>query len=147
MAAAAKLALNTAYADVLGRVTSPVTVTTNLGGLTLPPGLYKTPNSFSINTGDLTLDAQGNPNAVFIFQSGSGLNVGSGRKVLLAGGAKASNVFWQVGSTATLASNSIFRGNIMADQSITLGSGASVTGRALARAGVVTMASNSVVLP
>lgn len=119
----------------------------NLGGLTLPPGLYKSTSSLSISSGDLTLDAQGDPNAVFILQMASTLTTTSGRAVILSGGAKASNVFWQVGSSATLGTTSAFVGTIMADQSITLDTGATLSGRALARIGAVTLAANTVVRP
>ena len=139
--------LTTAYNDAAGRTLAPVTLAGNLGGLTLPPGLYKSTSSLSISSGDLTLDAQGDPNAVFIFQMASTFTTTSGRAVILSGGAKASNVFWQVGSSATLGTTSAFVGTVMADQSITLNTGATLSGRALARIGSVTLAANTVVLP
>jgi hypothetical protein len=139
--------LTTAYNDAAGRTVAPVTVAGNLGGLTLPPGLYKSTSSLSISSGDLTLDAQGDANAVFIFQMASTLTTTSGRAVVLSGGAKASNVFWQVGSSATLGTTSVFKGTIMADQSITLNTGATLNGRALARIGAVALSGNTVVLP
>jgi hypothetical protein len=145
--AAAMAALNLAYNDAAGRTLAPVTVAGNLGGLTLPPGLYKSTSSLAISSGDLTLDAQGDANAVFIFQMASTLTATSGRAVILAGGAKGSNVFWQVGSSATLGTTSVFNGTIMADQSISLNTGATLNGRALARIGAVTMAGNAAVLP
>src|SRR2546421_392559 len=77
-------------------------VSGNIGGLTLAPGVYTSTSSLSISSGDLTLDARGNANGVFLFQIPSTLTVTTGRKVILAGGAVASNVFWQVGSSATL---------------------------------------------
>jgi len=139
--------LTVAYNDAAGRTLAPVTVAGNLGGLTLPPGLYKSTSSLAISSGDLTLDAQGDPNAVFIFQMASTLTTTSGRAVILSGGAKSSNVFWQVGSSATLGTTSAFKGTIMANQSITLNTGASLNGRALARIGAVTLAGNVVVMP
>lgn len=139
--------LTTAYNDAAGRTLAPVTVAGNLGGLTLPPGLYKSTSSLAISSGDLTLDAQGNANAVFIFQVASTLTTTSGRKVILSGGAKASNVFWQVGTSATLGTTSAFKGTIMADQSITLNTGASLIGRALARIGAIALAANAIVMP
>jgi hypothetical protein len=139
--------LTTAYNDAAGRTLGPVTVAGNLGGLTLPPGLYKSTSSLSISSGDLTLDAQGDANAVFIFQMASTLTTTSGRAVILAGGAKSTNVYWQVGSSATLGTTSTFKGTIMANQSITLNTGASLNGRALARIGAVTLATNAVVMP
>lgn len=139
--------LTTAYNDAAGRTLGPVSVAGNLGGLTLPPGLYKSTSSLAISSGDLTLDAQGDANAVFIFQMASTLTTTSGRAVVLAGGAKASNVFWQVGSSATLGTTSVFKGTVMANQSITLSTGATLNGRALARIGAVTLAGNAAVLP
>lgn len=145
--ATAIIDLTTAYNDAAGRTVAPVTVAGNLGGLTLPPGLYKSTSSLSISSGDLTLDAGGDANAVFIFQMASTLTTTSGRAVILTGNAKASNVFWQVGTSATLGTTSTFRGTIMADQSITLNSGATLNGRALARIGAVTLSGNTVVVP
>ena len=146
-AAQAKLDLTTAYNDLKGRTLAPISVSGNLGGRTLAPGLYKSTSSLAISSGDLTLDARGNANAVFIFQMASTLTTSSGRAVILSGGAKASNVFWQVGSSATLGTTSAFKGTIMADQSISLNTGAKLNGRALARIGAVTLAGNAVVRP
>ena len=139
--------LTTAYNNAKGKTNSPVSVAGNIGGRTLYPGLYKSTSSLAISSGDLTLDAQGNGDAVFIFQMASTLTTTSGRKVILSGGAKASNVFWLVGSSATLGTTSVFKGTIMANQSITLDTGASLNGRALARIGAVTLAGNAVVMP
>jgi len=140
-------ALTTAYNSAKGKTLAPVSVAGNIGGRTLYPGLYKSTSSLSISSGDLTLDAKGNSNAVFIFQIASTLTTTSGRKVILSGGAKSTNVFWQVGSSATLGTSSVFKGTIMANQSITLNTGATLNGRALARIGAVTMAGNAVVMP
>jgi hypothetical protein len=146
-AAQAKLDLTTAYNDAAGRSTGPITVSGNLGGLTLAPGLYKSTSSLAISSGDLTLDAQGDAEGVFIFQMASTLTTTVGRQVILSGGAKASNVFWQVGSSATLGTNSVFQGNILADQSITLTTGATLNGRALTRIGAVTLDANTITTP
>ncbi|HKV72565.1 MAG TPA: ice-binding family protein, partial [Gemmatimonadales bacterium] len=116
----------------------------NLGGQTLTPGLYKSTSTLAISSGDLTLDAQGDANAVFIFQMGTTLTTTVGRQVILAGGAKAANIFWQVGSSATLGTSSVFKGNILALTSITAATGAAVEGRLLARNGAVTLDANGV---
>ncbi|MEO6034066.1 MAG: ice-binding family protein [Verrucomicrobiota bacterium] len=89
----------------------------------------------------------GDANAVFNFQIASTLTTTSDRKVILAGGTKVANIFWQVGTSATLGSTSVFKGTIMADQSITLNTGASLEGRALARISAVTMDANSITVP
>jgi len=145
--AAAMAALTLAYNDAAGRTLAPVTVAGNLGGQTLAPGLYKSTSSLEISSGDLTLDAQGNGNAVFIFQMASTLTTTPARAVILIGGAKASKIFWQVGSSATFGTTSSFQGTVMADQSITLNTGATLSGRALARIGAVSLAGNAAVLP
>ena len=139
--------LTTAYNEAAGRSLGPITVAGNLGGQTLTPGLYKSTSSLAISSGDLTLDAQGDANAVFIFQMASTLTTTSGRQVILSGGAKASNIYWQVGSSATLGTTTVFSGTIMAQISITLQTGATLHGRALARIGAVALDANSVSLP
>jgi hypothetical protein len=140
----AQASLLVAFNDAAGRTTAPINVdAADLGGRTLAPGLYKSHSSLAI-TGDLTLNANGNPNAVWIFQVGSALTVNGSARVILSGGATAGNVFWQVGSSATLGSHSAFKGTIMAYASITIVSGATLDGRALARIGAVTLDSNNV---
>jgi hypothetical protein len=139
--------LTIAYNDAAGRKLCAVTVAGNLGGQTLPPGLYKSTSSLAVSSGDLTLDAQGDGNAVFIFQMASTLTTTSGRQVILKNGAKSANVYWQVGTSATLGTTSSFQGTIMADQSITLQTGASLNGRALARIAAVSLDNNSIVKP
>jgi hypothetical protein len=139
--------LTTAFNDAAGRSVGNVTVAGNLGGQTLTPGLYSSGSSLEISSGDLTLDAQGSANGVFIFQMASTLTTTPGRQVILSGGAKASNVFWQVGTSATLDTTTVFKGNILADQSITLNTGASLEGRALARIGGVSLSSSIISLP
>lgn len=142
----AKLDLTAAYNDAAGRTsTDIVTLSGNLGGLTLTPGLYKSTSSLAISSGDLTFDAKGNSGAIFIIQIATTLTTTSGRKVFLTGGASAANIFWQVGSSATFGTTSVFKGTVMAMQSITFNTGATLTGRALARSGGVTMAGNTIV--
>jgi hypothetical protein len=142
----AKLDLTVAYNNAAGRTsTDIVTLSGNIGGLTLTPGLYKSTSSLAVSSGDLTFDAQGNANAVFIIQIASTLTTTSGRRVILAGGAQASNIFWQVGSSATFGTTSVFKGTVMAMQSITFNTGATIDGRALARNGGVTMSGNTIV--
>lgn len=142
----AKLDLTAAYNNAAGRTaTDIVTLSGNIGGLTLTPGLYKSTSSLAISSGDLTFDARGNANAVFIIQIASTLTTTSGRKVILSGGALASNIFWQVGSSATFGTTSVLKGTIMAMESITFNTGASLDGRALARTGAIVMEGNVIV--
>lgn len=139
----AKTDLFSAYNDALSR--TPTTLYDpifDLGGLTLQPGVYKGPSSFGI-TGTLTLDAQGDPNAVWIFQTGSTLITADNSVVNLFGGATAANVFWQVGSAATLGVDSEFPGNLLALESITATTGASIDGGLYAINGAVTLDSNT----
>src|SRR5882757_5307997 len=137
--------LTVAYNDAAGRTVGVIGVAGDLGGQTLAPGLYKSTSTLAI-TGDLTLDANGDPNAVYIFQMGSALTVATGGRVVLSGGAKAANVFWQVGSSATLGTYSAFKGTIMAYASITIGTGATLDGRALAQNAAVTLDTNAVTM-
>lgn len=144
----AKGDLTTAYNDAAGRTsTSIVLLDGNIGGLTLTPGLYKSSGSLEISSGDLTFDAKGNANAIFIIQIASTLSTSSGRKVILAGGAKAANIFWQVGTSASFGTTSVMKGTIMADQSISLNTGATIDGRLLARIAAVTLEGNTIVSP
>lgn len=145
---AAKSDLTTAYNEAAGRTsTDMVLLAGNIGGLTLTPGLYKSSGALEISSGDLTFDAKGDTNAVFVIQIASTLNTTSGRKVILSGGALASNIFWQVGTSATLGTTSVFKGTIMADQSISLNTGATVEGRLFARIAAVTLNSNIITRP
>jgi Ice-binding-like/Bacterial Ig-like domain len=136
-AAQAQAALAIGYLDAAGR-SGGTTVAGDLVGQTFTAGVYKSTSSLAIS-GDVTLDAQGNSAAVFIFQISSTLTTGSGSHVVLANGAKACNVFWQVGSSATLGTNSVFKGNVLALTSITITTGVNLEGRALARNGAVTL--------
>ena len=146
IASQAKLDATAAYNDLAGRTsTDIVTLSGNIGGLTLTPGLYKSTSSLAVSSGDVTFDAKGNASAVFIIQIASSLTTTSGRKVILSGGATAANIFWQVGSSATFGTTSVFKGTVIALQSITFNTGATLDGRALARNGGVTMAGNTIV--
>ena len=148
--AAAQIAqgdLTTAYNDAAGRTLAPVDVANaDLGGRTLAPGLYKSSGTLAI-TGNLTLNALDDMNAVWIFQIASSLNTASGSQVILSGRANAANIYWQVGSSATLGTTTVFKGTIMADQSISLATGVTLDGRALARIGAVTMDANTITIP
>jgi hypothetical protein len=137
----AKNALVTAYNDAAGR-TPATTIATELGGQVLKAGVYNsTAGTFGV-TGTLTLDAEGDAGAVFIFQAASTLITAPGSSVVLTNGATACNVFWQVGSSATLETTTSFKGTIMALTSIALKTGATLQGRALARNGAVTLDTN-----
>jgi hypothetical protein len=145
LVAHAKLALTNTYNDLAGRSsTDMVTLSGSIGGLTLTPGLYNSTSSLAISSGDLTLDAKGNANAIFIIQIASTLTTTSGRKVILAGGAMFTNIFWQVGSSATFGTTSVFKGIVIAKESITLNTGATVDGAVLAITGGVTMQGNTI---
>ncbi len=118
----------------------------NLGGLTVMPGVYCFSSDAQL-TGTLTLDAQGDPNAVFLFQIASALTAAGGSTVGFVNGGSGANVFWQVGSSATIGTNAVFEGTILANTSITLNTGASIPcGNALASGGAVTLDSNEVVV-
>lgn len=132
---------------------APVTLSGDLGGRTLTPGIYRSISSLSIQNGDLTLDGQGDPNAEWIFQIFSGLTtVGSapfpssaGGNVNLIGGAQAKNITWQVGSSATIGDYTSFNGNILALNSITMNPFARTNGRMLASDGSVTLTSTNTI--
>ena len=143
VAAQAQIDLTTAYNAIIATPTLVDLTGQDLGGLTLTPGVYGFASSAQL-TGPLTLNALGNPNAVFIFKIGSTLTTASGSSVLVINGGSNCNVFWQVGSSATLGTTTAFVGNILALTSITLTTGANVDGRVLARNGAVTLDSNRV---
>jgi hypothetical protein len=137
----AKTHLASAYTDAAAA--NPATaVATELGGRTLQPGVYGAA-TLGI-TGVLTLDPLGDPNAVFIFQASTTLITAAASSVLVVGGASLCNVFWQVGSSATLAATSLLIGSVLADTSISTGAGAQIQGRLLAQSGAVTMDSTTV---
>lgn len=136
--------LTTAYNFAAGESCGTSLTGMDLGGLTLTPGVYCFSSSAQL-TGALTLNAQGNPNAVFVFQIGSTLTTASASSVVFTNGGEGDSVFWQVGSSATLGTSTAFAGNILALTSITLNTTASIgCGRALARNGAVTLDTNVV---
>jgi len=142
VAAQAMADLSTAYNDAAGRPNA-TSASADIGGLTLAPGLYKAPSSLAV-TGNLTLDAQGDSNAVWIFQMASTLTVANNGQVILINGAQACNVFWQVGSAATLGTNAVFKGDILASAAITLQPGARLDGRAFSVGAAVTLNGNAI---
>ena len=137
-AAGAQVDLTAAYIDAATRPSTPGSLPAAIGGLTFNEGVYNAPAAVGL-TGTVTLDAQGDPNAVFIFQIGSALTTASGSTVNLINGANPCNVFWQVGSSATLGTGSTFAGSILALTAITVTTGVTVTGRTLARNAAVTL--------
>jgi outer membrane autotransporter protein len=146
VAAQAQADLTTAYNTLMAMPTQVTLTGQNLGGLTLGPAVYSFATSAQL-TGLLTLNGQGNSAAQFVFKIGSTLTTASNSAVLLINGANGNNVYWAVGSSATLGTNTVFAGNIVALTSITLNTGATITcGRALARNGAVTLDSNTITL-
>jgi hypothetical protein len=146
VAAQAKSDLTTAYNDAAGRALTASVPAFIGAGETLAPGVYKASSSLDVG-GSLTLDAGGDPNAVFIFQVPSKLVTDSASNVMLTDGAQACNVFWQVGSSATLGTSSDFTGTILALTSITVNNGVTIAGRALARNGNVTLIDDTITAP
>ncbi|NYI41968.1 ice-binding family protein [Demequina lutea] len=141
----AKSDLTAAYLVAAGEgPTSPIAA--DLAGQTLTAGIYNSAKQILL-TGALTLDAAGDPNALFVFQAGSDLIVGPGASVVLKNDAQACNVYWQVGSSATLDTGVSFKGSILALTSITLKTGTTVEGRALAQTGTVTLDTNTITAP
>lgn len=143
VAAAAQADLGTAYTGAAGRPSDADLTGQDLGGLTLTAGVRTFGSTAALN-GTLTLDAEGNPDAVFIFQVGTALDAGTHSQVVLTDGAQACRVFWTVGSSATLGVASQFAGTVLAQTSITATTGATVDGRLLAQNGAVTLDSNTV---
>lgn len=147
MTSDAQADLAIAYDSAAGR-TSTAAITGDLAGRTLVPGVYTSASSVGLN-GVLTLDAGGDPDAVFVLQAGSALLVGTSAVsgVRLIGGAQACHVFWQVASSATIGAGSTFSGNILAHTSISLKTAATLNGRALAQHGAVTLDTNTITKP
>lgn len=139
----AKTDLTTAYNDAAGRTPFTTITGDTLGGLNLDPGFY---GGGALDlTGTLTLT--GDANAVWIFKAASTLNTAGGSQIILSGGARACNVYWVIGSSATLGANSVFKGNIMALASITMYAGAELEGRVLAQTAAVTLNGNIINRP
>ena len=143
VSAKAQLDLTTAYTTAAGEPVSPSNdlTGTDLGNRVLKAGAYRFTSSAQL-TGPLTLDAAGDPAAQFVFEIASSLTTASGSSVVLLNGANPCNVYWQVGSSATLGTTTAFQGNLMALASISLNNGASVVGRVLARNGQVSLINN-----
>jgi hypothetical protein len=144
----AKTDLTNAYLSAKDAVSPvPIIVAGDIGGSTLTPGIYKSFSSLMVQTGSLTLDAQGNSNAFWVFQITDALTTigGAGGDIILLNGAKAENIFWQVGSSATIGDNTSFKGNILALTSITLNTGALIEGRLLARNGAIVLSSSNII--
>jgi methionine-rich copper-binding protein CopC len=146
IAAAAKADLVLAYVDAAGR--PPGTTVNDLSGMVLAPGVYTSGSTMSIAVGGtLTLDAQGDANAVWIFQIGSSLTVNNSAQVLLINGAKAANVYWAIFASSTVGTNVSFKGNVLAGASNSLGTGSVIEGRMLCTIGQITLLSNTLTLP
>ena len=145
-AATAQSDLTTAYDALVARPCGTVVTPADLGGRTLPPGVYCVSSSLAV-TGTVTLN--GPANGVWVFQIGSTLTTGTNAIIALSGGARAANVWWQVGSSATLGTGTTFRGNILAFTTITLAGNGTMCGRALARNGAVSLSAtgNTITLP
>ena len=143
VAIAAKNDLTTAYNDAAGRPSNG-SAGTDLAGQVFLPGVRSASSSLLLSSGSVTLDAQGNPNAVFIFQIPTTLITGSNTSVSLINGAQACNVFWQVGSSTTLGTGTSFVGTVMSLASITADTAATIHGRLFARNGAVTLDTNTI---
>jgi hypothetical protein len=143
VAIGAKTDLTTAYNDAASRPTSG-SAGTELAGQTFTPGVRTASSSLLLSSGSVTLDAKGDPNAVFIFQIGSTLITGSNTSVSLINGAQACNVFWQVGSSATFGTGTRFVGTVMAAETITAGTAATFHGRLLASVAAVNLDTNTI---
>ncbi|MHB1468837.1 MAG: ice-binding family protein [Solirubrobacteraceae bacterium] len=143
VAIAAKNDLTTAYEEA-ALLPSSGSAGTDLSGQSFTPGVRTASSSLLLSAGDVTLNAQGDPNAVFVFQIGSTLTTGSNTRVVLVNGAQACNVFWEVGSSATIGAGTSFVGTVMASASITAQTAATIHGRLLAQTGAVTLEANTI---
>ncbi len=143
VAAQAQSAVTVAYNALAGQACDFNLTGQDLGGLTLTPGVYCFDTSAQL-TGQLTLNVQGDSNAVFVFKMGSTLTTASSSSVVFSNGGPSCNVFWQVGSSATFGTAGAFAGNVIALTSATLTTGVSVIGKVLARNGAVTLDTNTI---
>ncbi len=144
----AKTDLTDAYLSAEAAISPvPVIVAGDIGGSILTPGIYKSLSTLMVQSGNLTLDAQGNSNSFWVFQIADELTTigGAGGNILLINGAKAENIYWQVGTSATIGDNTSFKGNILALTSITLNTGVIIEGRVLARNGAVVLTSTNII--
>jgi hypothetical protein len=138
-AAQGQVDLDTAWTTLQGEPCGTTLTNPDLGGSTLKPGVYCFTSPAAALTGALTLDAEGNADAVFVFQIASTLTTASGSSVVGINGASGCNVFWELGSSATLGTGTHFQGNVLASASITATTGATIAGRLLAHTGAVTL--------
>lgn len=145
VAGSAKNDLTTGYTNAAGQ-TPPNALDPELGGETLVGGVYNRASAMGL-TGVLTLDGQNDPDSVWVFQAGTTLTTASASSIVLINGADPCNVFWQIGSSATLGTGSSFVGTVMADQTITMNTGATLQGRVLARIGAVNLHANVITTP
>ncbi len=147
VAAQAKLDLNDARDEAIAMSGAPKPLSGDLGGMTLRKGLYQSSTQMLISSGDLTLDAQGDQNAIWVFQIQTTFVIMVNRKVVLINNAKPDNIFWNVGSSATIGVGSWMVGNFLTQTSITVQTGATMDGRFLTQTGSVTFDSNNINRP
>jgi hypothetical protein len=138
--------LTSAYNYATG-LTATAALPADITNLTFAPGVYSNAGAVGLSAGTVTLDAQGDANAVFVFKIGSTLTTAASTQIVLANAALANNVYWLVGTSATLGTSSAFKGTILANASITLGTGASLQGRALASTAAVSLNGNLITVP
>ena len=146
MAKDAELALVAAYTEASMRP-GGLALAADIAGKTFLPGLYNQPTAVMLSTGVCTLDAKGNPSAVFIFQIGTAFGMAASTQIVLAGGAKATNVYWVVGAAVTVGASAKLVGSVLTINSITLGAGAIVDGRLLASGATVTLDTDLITVP
>jgi hypothetical protein len=144
VAAAAQVSLDAAMTNAWGQTPTDGTISADLGGQTLAPGIYDQAGTMLLNGGTLTLNAGGDPNAIWIFRVEGDLSVNVGSTVSLIGGAQACNVYWLSRAGTAIGGGSSFVGTIMSGTSVTFGTNANLVGRALAATGNVTLLDNTI---